>query len=128
MLFTKCSNKLLFFYDLNLPSTKIGLSLAHQFPNHQLVKDFPQVPSKWQKQNFNRIIHPYIHFACSYLSNIATYDKPVLDLNYSMAVAMLQAPTRLHQSCKHLTFHLMAHHEELLGPSTQASDIEVVTL
>jgi hypothetical protein len=53
-----------------------------------------------------------------------TYNKPVLDLNYSMAVATLQAPTRLHQSCKHLTSHLMAHHEELLGPSTQANDTQ----
>ena len=41
-----------------------------------------------------------------------------------MAVAMLQAPTRLHQSYKHLISHLMAHHEELLGPSTQANYIE----
>ena len=49
------------------------------------------------------------------------YDKPVLDSNYPMAVAMLQAPTRLHQNCKYLTSHLMAHHEELLEPSTQAS-------
>lgn len=37
-----------------------------------------------------------------------------------MAVAMLQAPIRLHQSCKYLTSHLMAHHEEPLEPSTQA--------
>lgn len=37
-----------------------------------------------------------------------------------MAVAMLQAPIRLHQSCKYLTSHLMAHHEEPLEPSTRA--------
>ena len=44
----------------------------------------------------------------------------MVDSNYSMAVATLQVPTRLHQSCKHLTSHLMAHHAELLEPSTQA--------
>ena len=47
-------------------------------------------------------------------------DKPEQDSSCSMVVAMLQAPTKLHQSCRHLISRLKAHLEELQVPSIQA--------
>lgn len=56
----------------------------------------------------------------TYLEILKPVYKPVQASRYPTVAARLPAPTKSHQNCIHLIFHLIVHHEGLQVPSTQA--------